>query len=277
MTCDEAKILLSDYWSHTLGDAQELAFEGHLAVCDGCRAEAERLGALWKSLALVPDSTKDYEPSASLRGRFYETLGAYRQGLAAAPKRGLREKILAWWPKQPALQMAVSFALLVMGVAVGYEIRPEKQPPPRDQPVNSELSQLRGEVSNMRQMVALSLLQQQSASERLRGVSWAYRVQPSDTEVLSALLTAVNQDANVNVRLAAVDALHAFGASPMMRTAIIQSISKQTTPLVQIALLDLLVDLKEKDAAPELRRLASDDKTDASVREHANWALGKLQ
>ena len=50
------------------------------------------------------------------------------------------------------------------------------------------VAQLRGEVSSMRQMVALSLLQQQSAGERLRGVSYAYQVPSSDTEVLSALL-----------------------------------------------------------------------------------------
>lgn len=146
----------------------------------------------------------------------------------------------------------------------------------REQPT-SELAQLRGEVGNMRQMVALSLLQQQSASERLRGVSWAYQVKSSDTEVLSALLTAVNQDSNINVRLAAVDALHAFGSSPMMRTAIIQSISKQKTPIVQMALLDLLVDLKEKDAAPELRKMAADETVDASVRDHVKWALEKLR
>ncbi len=275
MTCDEVKILLPEYWSQTLGEKEELAFEGHLATCDGCRAETERLGTLWKNLALLPVE----EPSANLRSRFYETLGAYRQGLAAAPQKpGLLEKILAFWPKQPAWQMGVSFALLVMGLGIGYGIRPEKQPQPQHEaPPSTEVAQLRGEVTNMRQMVALSLLQQQSASERLRGVSWAYKAQPSDTEVLAALLTTVNQDSNVNVRLAAVDALHAFGGSPMMRTGIIQSISKQKTPLVQIALLDLLVDLKEKEAAPELRNLAEDEKVDAAVRQHANWALGKLR
>ena len=170
--------------------------------------------------------------------------------------------------------MAISFALLGMGVGVGYEIRPEKK---EAQPVaGSEVAQLRGEVSNMRQMVALSLMQQQSAGERLRGVSWAYRVESSDTEVLSALLSTVNNDASVNVRLAAVDALHAFGASPVTRTAMVQSIRKQTSPLVQIALIDLLVDLKVTDAATELKRFGSDDTVDASVRERAKWALGKL-
>jgi hypothetical protein len=60
------------------------------------------------------------------------------------------------------------------------------------------------------------------------------------------------------------------------RTAIVQSIPKQTTPLVQIALIDLLVDLKVSEGSTELKRLSTDETVDASVRERAKWALGKL-
>ena len=93
---------------------------------------------------------------------------------------------------------------------------------------------------------------------------------------MSALLSTVNNDQSVNVRMAAVEALHAFGASPVTRTAIVQSIPKQTSPLVQIALIDLLVDLRVTDAAPELKKLSSDETVDALVRERAKAALGKL-
>ncbi len=269
MNCDEAKPLMWESWSQTLGETQELGFETHLASCETCRIEAARLGALWNSLGLLPME----EPSANLRARFYETLAAYRHGLESAPRRSLRERFMSLWPKQPAWQMATSFALLIIGLGVGYTIHPEKE----EKLAGPELAQLRGEVSNMRQMVALSLMQQQSASERLRGVSWAYRVESSDTEVLAALLTTVNQDPNVNVRLAAVDALHAFGSSPVVRSAIVQAIPKQTTPLVQMALIDLLGDLKEKEAVPELRKLANDQAMDAGVRQRATLALEKLQ
>jgi len=129
----------------------------------------------------------------------------------------------------------------------------------------------------MRQLVALSLLQQQSASERLRGVSYAYRVEPSDSEVLSALLNTVNRDSNVNVRLAAVDALHPFASSAATRSAIVQALPKQTSPLVQVALIDLLVDLKERQAEPELRQLIQNSAADTGVRERAQWALERLQ
>jgi hypothetical protein len=269
MNCDEARLILPEYLSESLGQSQELAFDSHLATCEACRAETERLGSLWRGLALLPGALP--EPSANVRDRFYESLAAYRHGMEAAPKHGLKERLAALWPKQPTWQMAISFALLVMGVGVGYAIRPAKQE--AQQP---DVAQLRGEVSDMRQMVALSLMQQQSAGERLRGVSWAYRVESSDTEVLSALLSTVNNDSSVNVRLSAVEALHRFGSSPVTRMAIVQSIPKQTSPLVQIALIELLVDLKVADATPELKKMASDQTVDASVRERANWALGKL-
>jgi len=272
MNCDEARLILPEYLSESLSQGEELSFTSHLATCGACREETERLGSFWRALALLPDALP--EPGAGVRDRFYESLAAYRHGLESAPnhgfRAGFREKLASFWPKQPAWQMAISMALLAMGVDMGYAIRPAK---PEASP---ELAQLRGEVSNMRQMVALSLMQQQSASERMRGVSWAYRVESSDTEVLSALLSTVNNDASVNVRVSAVEALHAFGASPVTRTAIVQSIPKQTSPLVQIALIELLVDLKANEAAPELKKLAADETMDSSVRQRANWALGKL-
>jgi len=271
MNCDEAKLLLTDYWSQTLSEVNELEFDAHLAMCENCRAEADRLGSLWKTLATIPAE----EPSPAMRSRFYDTLAAFRHGLESAPRPTLRDRILALWPKQPALQMAVSFALLVVGVGVGYQVH---SPAVKTiEPENQEVAALRGEVTNMRQMVALSLLQQQSASERLRGVSYAYQVPSSDTEVLSALLKTVNQDPNVNVRLQAVDALHQFGASPVTREAVVQSIAKQETPLVQIALIDLLVDLKDKSAAPELAKISTDEKINIAVQEHAKEAVGKLR
>ena len=267
MTCDQAKVLMGDAWNLSLAEGQDLEFEAHLASCASCREETERLGMFWKSLGLLPAE----EPSAAMRGRFLEKLGVYRQGLESAPRIRFRDKLLSFWPKEPAWQVALSAALLVAGLVTGYEIRPSKAP----QAV-PEVAQLRGEVDNMRQLVALSLLQQQSAGERLRGVSWAYQAAPSDDAVLTALLTAVNDDPSVNVRLAAVDALHAFGASNSMRRAILQSLPRQTTPLVQIALIDLLVDLKDKDAAPDLQKLGTDQKINDEVRQHAHWALERL-
>jgi hypothetical protein len=169
----------------------------------------------------------------------------------------------------PVWQLAAAAALLAVGMGVGYGVRGDKSRP--------ELAQLREEVTSMRQMVALSLLQQQSASERLRGVSWAYQAEPSDREVLGALVSAVNHDASVNVRLAAVDALRRFAASPETRRAVVDALPTQTTPLVQVALIDLLVDFKDRNAADALTKLAANREVNDGVRQQARWALERLQ
>ncbi len=260
MTCDEAKLFFAEHWSNSLPDQQEIELERHLGSCESCRTEADRLEGLWRNLASLPAE----EPGPDMRGRFYETLAAYRDGAATAKTSAKVPSRLLW-------QIAAGVALVVAGGGAGYIMRASQSTG------TSELAQLRGEVSGMRQLVALSLLQQQSASERLRGVSWAYRVESSDTEVLSALVSAVNHDPNINVRLAAVDALHPFGASPTTRDAVLQSLPQQNAPIVQVALIDLLVDLKERDALKELERMASDASIDSDVRQRAQWALEKLQ
>ncbi len=262
MTCEEMEMRLPEFWNRTLNFEDQVAVQEHLAGCDACRVEAERLEPLWQQMAELPIP----EPDGGLRERFHEKLAAYRDGAVSSAGSTSSASSLGWvW------QIAAGVGLLLSGVGAGYSFH-------ASQTANAEVTQLRGEVGNMRQLVALSLLQQQSASERLRGVSWAYRVEPSDTEVLAALLTAVNHDPNVNVRLAAVDALHPFAASPVTRDALIQALRKQTTaPIVQVALIDLLVDLKEAEAAPELQRVAMDDATDVGVRQRAQWALERLQ
>jgi hypothetical protein len=261
MTCEEAKLLFAEHWSSALPDEQEIALEQHLGSCETCRVEADRLSALWRNL---PSSLPADEPGPEMRSRFYETLSAYRDGSANSAAVARQRSRMLW-------QIAAGVVLLIAGGAAGYGVRAGQSQG------TSELSQLRGEVNSMRQLVALSLLQQASASERLRGVSWAYRVESSDTEVLSALVSAVNHDPNINVRLAAVDALHPFAASPTTRDAVMQALPRENAPIVQVALIDLLVDLKEKEALKELERMASDDSTDTSVRQHAKWALERLQ
>ena len=134
-------------------------------------------------------------------------------------------------------------ATLVIGFGAGYLIDRKHD--------NTQMDQLRSEVTNMRQIVVLSLLQQQGASDRLKGVNWAIRYEQPDTEVLSALLYTVNHDPNINVRLSAVDALRTYSDSPVARRGMLQAISKQDSPMVQIALIDQLADLRDHTAVPD--------------------------
>jgi hypothetical protein len=256
MNCEEARTQFVDYWRGSLED-QLGEFRAHLDSCERCQAEAHELRDLWGTLGALPEE----DPSLGMRVRFYDSLRAWRQ------REGERRKAL-WWIRHPAFQAASAAAILVIGIATGYLMRG------RD---TSEVSQLRGEIYNMRQLVALSLLQQQNASDRLRGVNYAYRVEQSDPQVLSALLTTLDHDSNVNVRLAAVDAVRNFTDSPVGRKGLVQALAKQDSPLVQIAILDQIVELHEKSAVSSIQFLLSGPDVNPDVRQRAQWALKQLQ
>ena len=271
MNCDEVREQLPDYWTGSLDESASSRMQAHLSACSMCRAEAETLGAIWKKLGAIPEE----RPSRALRARFEATLEAYVQGLRQA-ERGPsnREKLdkwlEGWWPRQPAFQFGFAMAFLAIGLLVGYSLT-------RNSSSSGEVARLREEVTHTRQLVALSLLQQQSASERLKGVDWSYRIARPDPQVLSALLHTVNYDQNVNVRLAALDALHQSTSNEMVRHGLVESLERQSSPMVQIALIDVLVDIHDQQASAALQGLTQEAGLNPEVRERAQWALEQLK
>ena len=141
----------------------------------------------------------------------------------------------------------------------------------------SNLVELRGELHQMREMLTLSLMQQQSATERLRGVSGSAQIDQPGSEIVGALLDTLMHDPNVNVRLACVDALRRFSRQDQVRRGTIQALNESMFPLVQIALIDYLVETKDKDAVDALRRLSEDSMANEAVRGRAVWGLQQLR
>ena len=128
----------------------------------------------------------------------------------------------------------------------------------------------------MQRMLTFSLLKQESASERLRGVTWSSLISSPDPEFLSVLLETLNADPNVDVRLAAVDAFSRFSGDATVREGLIQSLRSQKSPLVQISLIDLLVQSQIRQSADVLRELTEDTRQNQAVRERARVGLQKL-
>ena len=108
-------------------------------------------------------------------------------------------------PRRPAYQLALAFVLIVAGLGSGYLLNVRSRSNAR-----FEVATLKQEVDDMRRTVAVSLLKQASPSERLMGVSWSSRIDRPGDEIIAALLETLDHDSNVNVRLAAVDALYLF-------------------------------------------------------------------
>ena len=135
---------------------------------------------------------------------------------------------------------------------------------------------MRREIHSMRQLVALSLLEQQSASERLRGVTYSYQLSQPDDKVISALMERLSLDPNTNVRLASVDALSKFADQSAVRRGLLEALTRQESPLVQIALIDALVQIRERQSADTLRRMSVDQNLNQAVRQRAAWGLREI-
>jgi len=56
----------------------------------------------------------------------------------------------------------------------------------------------------------------------------------------------------------------------------VDAVPVQDSPLVQVALIDLLLQLNDKDSGPALERLLHDRQADEAVRQRAATAIQKL-
>jgi hypothetical protein len=135
---------------------------------------------------------------------------------------------------------------------------------------------MREELRDLRQMVTLSLMRQQSATDRLKGVSWSGQIDAPSNDIVQALVDTLMHDPNVNVRLASIDALQRFADRDAVRHAALDAVQTQMSPLVQIALIDFVVKANERSSVPVLKQLAEDPQVHEAVRARASWGLQML-
>ncbi|MCK5702052.1 MAG: HEAT repeat domain-containing protein, partial [Cyclobacteriaceae bacterium] len=71
-------------------------------------------------------------------------------------------------------------------------------------------------------------------------------------------------------------ALFKFGNQDKVRKAFINGLSKQTDPVLQIKLIDMLVGLNEKRALPKFQEMMQSENHMKVVKQKAAQGLGKL-
>ncbi|MFQ5629089.1 MAG: zf-HC2 domain-containing protein [bacterium] len=271
MTCENIKKSIPDYLAGETEQKQKETLDAHFAACEACRKEVGSLNAIWTNLGMLPEE----QPSEALRARFAAMLEAYQHGLEQGKaKTSFRDVLNAWlsrwWPRQPIIQFALSAALLIIGVLIGSQFKNTAK-------INTDAAQLREDFTRMQQLVALSLLQQQSPIERLKGVTLSYRLQQPNQQIINALLNTLNRDPSVNVRLASLDALLQFSDQAKVREGLMTSLPKQTSPMMQIALIDLLVEIQEKRSLNVLNDFMAMDTLDNLVKERATRGIELLR
>ncbi|HYG01523.1 MAG TPA: HEAT repeat domain-containing protein [Chryseosolibacter sp.] len=256
MEREQLESLIIDYIDNKLNNVDRQKVETELMR----NAEAYKLYEELKEVLHVMEKTSAIEPGQKAKAGFAQALNEE----IASQQRG---KLFFF---SPALyRVAAAVTLLVLGVGIGYWISKHNEQ-------REELIAIKTEMQQTKMLMMRMLNNDQSASQRIQGVNVANRMVKADDEIVKALVNTMNEDPSSNVRLAALDALSKFTNDIDVRDALARSLSKQNDPVVQIALIQLLVKMKEKGVIEDLKRIVDDAETMKAVKDEAYSGIMKL-
>ena len=282
MNCQRVQDSFLDYQDGSLPADEAAQLRTHLGSCPTCQREWAALQEITRKLDALPAPT----PSPRLREHFYALLETHERAAGSANPFALARSRLdrffeALLPHRPSLQFAFSLALLAGGVLLGARLlapRPATvEVPVADESAKKEIAELRERIDDMGSLVAASLLQQKSTSDRLQRVLATMDVANPDQKVLADLVSALALDPSINVRLSALQALAPHVDDSLVRAGLLSVLPRENAPLVQVGLIELLAAAGEREAAPILDRLVRDEATDKNVRDAARRALAVLR
>ena len=161
-------------------------------------------------------------------------------------------------PRLQLLKYAATVLLLVtLGVLIGLNISKNGQ----IDSINKEMAVLRSDMKN--------LLQNESTAQRIRAVKMSNELETADSEILEVLIKVMNSDQSANVRVAAIDALENFSHEKIVKEAFLQAFDTPQEDMIQIKLIRILAERKEKTALPYLDKIIDDTKTSKYVKREA--------
>ena len=254
--------LIIDYIDDRLNDAERKFIEQELMR----NQEARKLYNELKEVIGLMENSIDLEPSAKLKAGFDQVL---RQESTSS-----RARTIFFHPS--LYRVAAAVALLLISGAIGFWISNNNLQQKELAILKEQMDSTRRQLEETKQLMYAMLGNDQSASQRIRGVNVAMEISNADNEIVEALLKAMQTDANTNVRLAALDALSRFQQDPAVRKGLIDALSEQTDPMVQISLIQLLVQMKEKGVVRDLQKIVDDAGTMQAVKDEAYTGILKL-
>ncbi len=249
-----------DYLTGDLTSDREEVLRKFLQDHPDVRAELNVREEIWQKL----EQLETPEPSPAMDAKFEASL----QGYLAASNQTRRSGItLPQW-LQGSWQTGLAFMLV--GLVIGALVIPRPQS-------TEQISDLSQEVMEMKKMMMLTLIEQPKAQERIKAVSMASEFSSADEKVIEVLSTTLQRDDNINVRLAAIESLLRYWKFPEARQALVMSIASQESPLVQVAIADAMLALREKEAIGEFQKLIEEQQLDDAVKTKIETTIDQLK
>jgi hypothetical protein len=245
---------LIDYLNGELNDAERAEVEQKLSTDPAYALEFEDTKAVWSGLSRI--SIPEMDPS-----RFRYALEGYKE--AARPKFSWK----SLWNRQPKFSLAYTVLFVLLSLGGGWLMKGRQ---------SRELAKVEDEVSSLKQEMVLTLIENPSATERIRAVSMSTEIPEANERVIDALLTTLNNDPNDNVRLMTLEALRSLADHPKVREGLVQSIVTQKSPLLQTAMADVMLYLQEKNSVKPLKSILRQEGLDSTVKDKVEHTIQQI-
>ena len=262
MDYKEFQKMMMDYVSGNLSEENKTIFEQFLKNNSQHQEEFEQMQNFWSGgEAEIPES------STGMDVKFYTMLNAQEE---SSKKVSVLDNIISFFKGSFPKQLAYTLAILTIGFFIGKRLNTTKEQS------GESIKYAQKETENVRSQLVLALLEQPSANKRLQAVNEANKLNSVTETIITALFSTLNKDTNVNVRLSAVEALASYTSIPMVREGLIASIAHQKSPLVQIALADLMVVLQEKKAVKSFKKLIDEEDVNEAAKEKMKESIQQI-
>jgi hypothetical protein len=267
MKCEEVELKMIDYLDNNLDDCGRQEVEKHLETCEKCLDDLMATQQVFNLMS----SSEVVKPDESLRINFYHMLHNQIKKIEDNKETLVFKHQVAWY-NLTRYRIAAAIALLICGTFIGILFHAGLN----SSFASNELKQLQSEVSTLKKVAMFTMLKDESSSDRIQAVGYAEDIENPDENVIEVLVNTLNTDKNVNVRMAAAYALSKYAAQRSVCDSLVKSLSHQTDPILQITLINILAEKREKSALRPVQEIIANKNTIKEVRAVAENSLRTL-
>jgi anti-sigma-K factor RskA len=260
MNCTNTDSKLVDYIDGILSVEETSDVQKHIASCDSCKRAFEET----KSLLTAFTNESIAQPTSNLKASFEEMLANEKKSQA---------KVIRLEPTRKntyrsMLQIAASVAILFTGYLVGgYQESKNSQ---------QVIASFQNEQKQLKENMMLAMIDNSSPSKRIKAVNYTEELTTPDTKILEALIDRMQNDSNSNVRLSAAEALSKFTDSELVRTSLIETLTTEKDPSIQIEVIQILVKIQEKRALDPMKKILEQPEAPNYLKTQVNIGIAKL-
>ncbi len=212
---------------------------------------------LWQALSDLPRA----EPPAGLRRGFYDRL-------EKAGSRHWSARLRGWLGLSNNAGWVTAAACLLIGFGVA------RLAVETDGAESARLAALEDNIALLNRQLVLDRLQNDAPGTRLLGVYDAGSLAHNDHQITQALLLRATEDPSLSVRSAAIDALGSQLDSETVGGELMGLLESAESPIVQLALVDLVLRNGNPQQLSQLLRLANENRLYPDLVRHVKKSLG---